>query len=178
MLSLFDFKKKISKLNLKLKAWSPLCSSQDLELQITKNLSISHVDKLQPGGLPLCHPQDPSTGHITSVPQDHIHLTSESFVVHRGLGIALGPHSSAVRGMPALWPWKRRVHGWLLDSSTGYFRMWIPSTLYPSPSYWVTGNLAFWGRQSISAGKDFRGIWSWGSWPRESMDGLWGSVNL
>ena len=51
--------------------------------------------------------------------------------------------------------------------------------LYPSSSNWVTGNLVFWEKQSINAGKDFRGFYSWGSCPRESMDELcegWGGI--
>lgn len=121
---LLDFKN-ISKLNPKSRTWSPLYTSQDLKPQMIKNPPISDEDKLQTGELPLCHTPYISTGHSISAFQDHIHVTSGSFTLHP----ALRPHSSGVRNVSALRPWKRQFHGELMDSTKAYFKKLIPSTL-------------------------------------------------
>lgn len=155
---LLDFKN-IPKLNPKSITWSQLYTSQDLKPQMIKNLPISDGSKLQPGELPLCHPPYSSTGHIVSLPKDHLHVTSGSFTVHPGLGIAIGPHSSGVRSVSALRPWKRQFHGCSWIPLKPISRNGSHLLYYTQPlllGHWEFGLLWKAERQSISTRKDFR----------------------
>lgn len=132
---------------------------------MTKSLSISQADKLQPEGLPLPLPSSiPQHRTCCLSPQNHIYLASEYFAVHPSLGI----DPSLITQWSEAYQHHDPGGGNPTDGSWFLYRLFqVVDPIHPSPphrpSYWVTGNLVFGERQSISAEKGLKVFWSWGS---------------